>query len=378
MASIKRTQNGTYRVRISLGRDLNSKQCYHTFTASSRPEAKAMAYEYETNEKMRGMRSHEGMPFNTYSIKWLEDKTNLKESTRFSYEKFIVNHFNLFFGNKKMNAIKEDDIKDYLKKRKNENVTTSTVRKEMIIIREIFHECLKGRSPCRDIDLPKTSETDLYEVNDDEFWNLIDCIYGTDDELPILLAGICGLRIGEIFALKFSDVEDNTIKVRTNRVRIKKGYIDGDPKSKRGTRELIASDRIINLINKRKWTVKETRIFTVRPDSYTKRFQNIVNKINKSVNTKEYGTFKSGSCRFPIEYTITEKTKLIPNFRFHDLRHYHASVLYQEDIPDKYAAQRLGHDIMVMKRVYQHQQKKFEQQIDLKLTTALNKKRTSN
>lgn len=40
--------------------------------------------------------------------------------------------------------------------------------------------------------------------------------------------------------------------------------------------------------------------------------------------------------------------------RFHDLRHYHASQLYENNIMDQYAASRMGHDIETLKRIYQH------------------------
>ena len=44
----------------------------------------------------------------------------------------------------------------------------------------------------------------------------------------------------------------------------------------------------------------------------------------------------------------------LPQVRFHDLRHYHASWLYARNIPDQRAAELLGHDIKVLKTIYQH------------------------
>lgn len=42
-------------------------------------------------------------------------------------------------------------------------------------------------------------------------------------------------------------------------------------------------------------------------------------------------------------------------FRFHDLRHYNASVMLALGIPDKYAMQRIGHSsTSILKNVYQH------------------------
>ncbi len=42
-------------------------------------------------------------------------------------------------------------------------------------------------------------------------------------------------------------------------------------------------------------------------------------------------------------------------FRFHDLRHYYASILLAIGIPDKYAQYRMGHSSdNMLKNVYQH------------------------
>lgn len=45
----------------------------------------------------------------------------------------------------------------------------------------------------------------------------------------------------------------------------------------------------------------------------------------------------------------------LPKFRFHDLRHYNASVMLALNVPDKYAMERGGWSTMsVMKDRYQH------------------------
>ena len=45
----------------------------------------------------------------------------------------------------------------------------------------------------------------------------------------------------------------------------------------------------------------------------------------------------------------------VPHFRFHDLRHYNASVMLALGIPDKYAMARMGHSTPnMLQNVYQH------------------------
>ncbi len=45
----------------------------------------------------------------------------------------------------------------------------------------------------------------------------------------------------------------------------------------------------------------------------------------------------------------------LEHFRFHDLRHFNASLMLSEGIPDKYAVERMGHSTTaILKSVYQH------------------------
>ncbi|HWQ43130.1 MAG TPA: hypothetical protein VN456_13995 [Desulfosporosinus sp.] len=48
------------------------------------------------------------------------------------------------------------------------------------------------------------------------------------------------------------------------------------------------------------------------------------------------------------------RDKKIPKTRLHFLRHYHATWLYDNDALDHLAAERLRHDIKVLKGIYQH------------------------
>ena len=54
------------------------------------------------------------------------------------------------------------------------------------------------------------------------------------------------------------------------------------------------------------------------------------------------------------EFSDRMKKIGLQGIRFHDLRHYYASWLYEQGIQDHIAAEIMGHDIMVLKQIYQH------------------------
>ena len=51
-----------------------------------------------------------------------------------------------------------------------------------------------------------------------------------------------------------------------------------------------------------------------------------------------------------------------PEFTFHSLRHTHATILAENDVPPKYVQERLGHkDIYTTLKFYQHLTKKISE-----------------
>ena len=51
-------------------------------------------------------------------------------------------------------------------------------------------------------------------------------------------------------------------------------------------------------------------------------------------------------------------------YRFHDLRHYHASIMLALGVPNKYAMERMGHATdNMLKTVYQHTMQDKQQEI---------------
>jgi len=61
--------------------------------------------------------------------------------------------------------------------------------------------------------------------------------------------------------------------------------------------------------------------------------------------------------------------------RFHDLRHYNASVMLALGVPDKYAMKRLGHATPnMLKTVYQHVMSTKQEEITTTINDFFNKK----
>lgn len=345
MASIKKNANGTYSATVYVGRDANGKNLRKYITKDTLKECKNAVRELEEEVANSTLNNLSMMKMSDYMDKWLIiNKPLLSSTTVKGYKMYIERHFKPAFGRMKVSQITEMHIKEYLAE-KLDTLSSTTVRKHFFTLSKILYDAMKTKSPCIDIKPPKNAEFKPMIPTEDQFKE----IYVTfkenslEDEAIILLAGWCGLRRGEIFALKWDDIDekDGTIRIDEAVALEEEGYQFDfkEPKSHNGIRTLAAPDYLIELLK----TIKSSRssiqheIFTQNPHSFTKKYKRI----------------------------ILEKN--LPQVRFHDLRHYHASLLYKNNVPDLYAAERLGHDIWVLKKIYQHLGLEETKEIDQKV-----------
>lgn len=169
--------------------------------------------------------------------------------------------------------------------------------------------------------LPKKVRPDLYIPSDDEIQCLIQHVTGTDMELPILLAAFGPMRRGEISALTMDNISGNRVHVCQNMVlNEQRKWIIKQPKSYAGDRFIDYPDFVAE-----KWQGLTGNVTALNPNVITARFWHIL------------------------------KNAKLPHFRFHDLRHYSASIQHALGIPDAYIMQRGGWQTDgTLKAIYRH------------------------
>lgn len=159
-------------------------------------------------------------------------------------------------------------------------------------------------------------------------------------ELPILLGAMAGLRRSEIAALTYNDVDFENKTITINKAMVlnnKNEWIIKQPKTAAGNRKIQVSESIIDVAKKRQ--AAALPLITLKPSHITDRFTDVLKRAG------------------------------VPHFRFHDLRHYNASVMLALGVPDKYAISRMGHSTTnMLQNVYQHlideKQKEVNNQIN--------------
>ena len=330
MAVITKRPNGSYQAVIYVGREDDGKKIRRTVTKPGLRECKLAAKEIEKELEDQNFSNVRNIGVVAWIDEWIEtNKTRLSPSTHATYKLYSKVHYAPYFKQKmKLKELNETHIRKFMAKQLG-FLSPTTVRKHISVLNKIFEEALKDKNPVRYVKLPSKAKFTPYPLSDKELIQIHDAIRGTRDEVIVLLAALCGLRRGEIFALKPNDVDwrKKTIRVDENTaINDEYMYVDKGPKSDNGYRTVAVPDYLMGLLEdlRKSWSEIPERLFRLRPDYYSSYFAELI------------------------------RDKGLPPIRFHDLRHYHASWLYAQGIPDKYAAERLGHDIQTLKATYQH------------------------
>jgi integrase len=174
--------------------------------------------------------------------------------------------------------------------------------------------------------------------NKEQFLKLLQSVEGTDDEIPIILGGGCGLRRGEIFGLKWENVDfdSGTITIENTMIRFKSTKDKDGAKNEQSARTIIIPKYVLDTLNNYKIKISPNdadKIITRwKPGSYSERYGILLDRFD------------------------------LPHTRLHDLRHYNAVIMMNKGIPDKAAAEFLGHkDTQMLHDVYQHVQEEMKQ-----------------
>ncbi|WOH47658.1 tyrosine-type recombinase/integrase [Bradyrhizobium sp. sBnM-33] len=187
-------------------------------------------------------------------------------------------------------------------------------------------------NPADVVDPPKVEWKPVQTYDLSQTVDVIDAVRGTPLFIPTLLALLCGLRRGEICALRWGrvDLDAASISIVESLEQTKAGLRFKSPKSGKGRTVALSGS-----------VVEELRAYRVR------RAQELLRLGQRLADDDLVLGHADGSMMTPIYISQLwarkiAKTKLA-KLRFHDLRHAHATHLLANGVHPKVASERLGH-----------------------------------
>lgn len=280
------------------------------------------------------------------AILWKKDKQQyVKQSTLSAYALILENHILPTFGNKRQ--LHEKDVQDFTLLKLQEGLSQKTVKDILIVLKMIQkfgqkHEILPMAE--WSVKFPTEQKKNELEVlsiaNQKKIMQYVKDNF-TFRNLGIYICLSTGMRIGEICALKWSDINLSTETISVNHT-IERIYIIeddkrhtelviGTPKTQNSMREIPISNELLKIIRPLK---------KVMNDNYF-----ILTNEAKPTEPRTYRNY----------YKQLLKDLDIPDLKFHGLRHSFATRCIESQCDYKTVSVILGHaNISTTLNLYVH------------------------
>lgn len=281
------------------------------------------------------------------ALLWKEDKKQyVKQSTFSIYAFMLENHIFPAFGNGY--ALEEKNVQDFVLQKLKAGLSQNSIKSILIVLKMVQKFGVKQgflEYGEWDIRFPTPREGRKLEVLSAEAHKrMMNFILGhfTFRSLGVYLSLTTGLRIGEVCALKWEDIDTDTgvISVRKTLERI---YIVDDKEKKR-TKLIIDTPKTKN---------------SIREIPMTEDLIQIMKQLKKVVNGQYYVLTNTNKPTEPRTYRNYYKKLLdeleMPRLKFHGLRHSFATRCIESNCDYKTVSVLLGHaNISTTLNLYVH------------------------
>lgn len=311
MATAKRLPSGSWRCQIYAGKDDSGKRRYESFTASTKKEAELLAAQYAVEKKVFVGKN---IIFADALKIYNESRENtLSPRTAKEYEGYRKSAFKEI-ENLHLDKINQKVVQTWVNRLSKTN-SPKTVKNKYTYLASF----LKSNGIEVNCTLPKKRPTAYHVVTKEEVSEMLKETKNTPLGLAIRLAIFVPARRSEICAINpKTDIKGNLLTINKAKVKNNRNeWVIKDTKTYKSTRTVEMPPDLIEML-------KTIPVYP-NPDTLYKRFKSLVKKLGYD------------------------------DMRFHDLRHYGATVLHDMNVPDKEIMHRGGwSNLSTLMNIYVH------------------------
>lgn len=354
--NIYHRRDGRYEGRISRGKRKNGKRRFQYFFGHSREEVQNKI-ELVRQQTLNGSCDRTvGQIF----FEWFQSiQHRVKESTAANYRMKAEKHVLPVFSDIKADAVTASEIYNFIESKQNFGLSNRYISDILIMMKSVFKYASRTYhflNPLDGITLPKQQKPVVELLDEQQQRQLQRYIVDNPNHstLGIALSMSTGIRIGELCALQWEDVDLEkrilTVRKTMQRIQILNGntktkLIITEPKSESSKRKIPIPDCVVSILEKFKGKSKEYLIsgeeVPVEPRTLQYRFAKILKNVK------------------------------LPSIHFHALRHMFASKCVKLGFDIKTLSEILGHSkVEITLNKYVHTS--FEQKQQYMSLVALN------
>jgi len=159
---------------------------------------------------------------------WLNAQPARQPATERKIRGVIAKQIAETFGRRPLVSVRPSEVQAWAAEL-SRTQSAATARHSLGVLRRVFDYAVRDgviqRNPASGIRLSKVQGNDPRPLTHDELWRLAEQLNAARDRLLVLVAGYCGLRWGELAALRWSDVD---LQGRT--LRVVRAYSEEAPR----------------------------------------------------------------------------------------------------------------------------------------------------
>lgn len=316
MAKAKKLPSGNWRARVYSHTSADGKKHYESFTASTRQEAEMLAAKFANDHDRKRT---ENLTVKDAVRGYIEaNKSTLSPTTLYGYTKDAQRLEPI--NNVRIRKISSSDVQGLISYLVEKGLSPKTIKNTYGTLRAAL--TFYGIERRFMIHLPSAQKKPLKSPENEQIKALYD---NANPKLKkAILLGCLSLRRGEICALKYGDIQGNTLYVHADMVKgiADEWYYKEVPKTDASNRTVYLPDFLLDMLGT---GFPEEFIIDLKPSGISSEYRRL-------------------------------RLKLGLDITFHQLRHYFASIAKVLDIPDNFAANLGGwrNGSKVLQSVYQN------------------------
>jgi integrase len=365
--TIEKLPSGSWRITLSLGKDPSTgkyRRSRHTVEGTKKDaerERTRLLREYDTGGYVEPMKTTVA----EYLERWLKEyvATRIdKPRTRRSYQMIVRGHLIPAIGHVKLARLTQQTIQAYYAtalasgridgqgKPTGEPLSSTTIARHHAVLHNALEYAVKlgyiGRNVADQTTAPRPNRIDIQTWTADEVRRFLDVARGNRYYALYLAAIVTGTRQGELFGLRWDDIDLDAGLAIIRQTLEKAGRVPvfGTPKTKTSRRTLVLPDVLVTAL--RSWKARQNQERLLLGPEY-----------------RDYGlifTSPGGGPIFARNLTGRDFARLtaaagVPVIRWHDLRHTTATLLLGAGTHMKIVSEMLGHSgVQITMDTYSH------------------------
>jgi integrase len=359
--SIHQRADGLWEGKISLGYGGDGKRKRRTVYAASKREVQEKLGKLQHDASLGALVDPTNLTLGAYLTSWLSDVVRPKVSptTYERYEGLVRLHVTPHAGALKLEKVRPIHVSSLMGEleRKGESLWTRKLTGTLLhnALRHAVRVKLILHNAAADVPRARPGEREMLTLNELQAKAFLAAARPKRLYALFALALGGGLRQGELLGLQWDDIDfaKGVVTVKRSLAQLKGKFLLKEPKSKRSRRAVKLPDFALAALREhRAEMLKEGNItapvFCTKTGNYLGK-SNMIRQVFKPI-VKE-----ANAAALAAAEKSGGDPLLIPDVRFHDLRHTHASLLLASGESIKAVSQRLGHSTVELTlRVYCH------------------------